>query len=353
MRNYLIAVVLAFLLWLWPEAIGFAVFAMLAPPLCDTSCCATCAIFTDDFATDRTGTDYTIVSGTPTVSSGVLTTGSTGFLIVENTAGTTGHGRVTITGKADTSGGTFRVIGSYVDSSNYLFGELTINGASSTWKLWKRVSGSDTQLGITTTFTASTSTNYTICVSWDGTYAVGIATIGSAIKLTRDAFTGSGNKAGFGASPNGGTVTFDDFTFAKAKIDDAACVTCGGNVCGSSLAYDGGFEFNISGWGGCCAGFDGLYIIPYQVDTAGAYTPCKGSISVTDPCFGTSTFARWDATGSNLTFGVYVGLSIYYQFIIAKPSDLSTYSSDAMTYDTAAVCNVSISPTLAGTVTSI
>lgn len=39
MKRYLLTIAIASLLWIWPEAIGFALFAMLAPPLCDTSCC--------------------------------------------------------------------------------------------------------------------------------------------------------------------------------------------------------------------------------------------------------------------------------------------------------------------------
>ena len=323
-------------------------------PACPCEEEPTCTIFTDDFATDRLGTDYTTGAGTFTNSSGTTTTTSANALIVENTAGTTGHGRVTITGQSSASGGVIKVIGSYVDSSNYLFGELTINGASSTWKLWKKVSGSDTQLGPTVTFTASTATNYTICISWDGTYAIGVATISAVNKLIRAAYTATGNKAGFGTGANSGTITFDDFTFAKNKIDDSTCATCGGTTnCGSIPYYDGGFEFNLTGMeidGGataaaCCAGFNGLYIIPFQQDENGNYTPCEGSIPETNPCFngGGSDRAHWfiNAVGARpLKFRIEdYPFTTWIQFGITPNADLSTHSGDVMTMDATALCD--------------
>lgn len=335
-------------------------------PMMGPQCaCSSCTIFTDDFATDRLGTDYTTVAGSFTNSSGTTTTTSANALIVENTAGTTGHGRVTITGQSSASGGVIKVIGSYVDSNNYLFGELTINGASSTWKLFKRVSpGTNTQLGPTVTFTASTATNYTICISWDGTYAVGVATISAVNKLIRAAYTATGNKAGFGTGANSGTITFDNFTFAKNKIDDSACATCGGSdACGGSFyPFDGGFEFNLTGMNSptpsCCGGFDGLYVIPYQVDRSGAYTPCTGAIDVsTDPCFGGSLEALWAfaTSGTNrLKFRLqnFTGTG-WVQFGITPNADLSTHAGDAMTREVGGACEPPNTADAACTITSI
>src|SRR5574343_1156825 len=68
------------------------------------ACCESCEIFTDDFSTDRTGTDYT-TSGTVAVSGGVLTMTSAGAYAIANTAGTTGHGSVTASIKQSTSTG--------------------------------------------------------------------------------------------------------------------------------------------------------------------------------------------------------------------------------------------------------
>lgn len=227
----LIALLACCTLGVWETlAYGFVVapfaFFWSACPCCDGNC----TIFTDDFSTDRTGSDYTTVSGTWSVGSGVLTTGSAGALIVENTAGTTGHGRAKVSGKTSASGGSFRLIGSYVDSDNYLFLEVTINGVSSTAKLWKRETGSNTQLGTTYDFTGSTGTYYDITLCWNGTKALAnITDIGVALARFgwAQSYTGTGNQAGLGASPNGGTTTFDNFSFNKHFDDDESCPHCG------------------------------------------------------------------------------------------------------------------------------
>jgi hypothetical protein len=215
--------IITFLAWLF-------ISACLVLPALFMPVGVNCTIFTDSFATDRTGTDYTTVSGSFTVSSNVMTTTSAGALIVENSSGSTGHGRVSVSGKVDTTGGSLRVIGSYTDSSNYLFGEMTINGGSSTLKLWKKVSGSDTQLGSTSTFSGSTATFYSVDLCWDGTTAT--TTINAGANFSTGAYTGTSNQAGLGASPNGGTVTFDDFLFEKHHSDDSACARCGCTSCG-------------------------------------------------------------------------------------------------------------------------
>lgn len=252
--------------------------------------CEICTIFSDDFATDRTGTDYTILSGTPTVSSGVLTTTSTGFLIVENTAGTTGHGRVVVTGKSSASGGDFSVYGSYVDANNNVRAELTINGASSTLKLWQLASGSPTQIGTTYTFTGATNTNYTVEICWNGSSASAMLNNinGSVIS---GAFTGTGNKAALGANPNGGTVTFDNLSFGKHHDDNASCTlcrivslncvasssTCVGEIAPKYLRVVVNFTVGAGTCNSLCTPLIGSFIIPLLeiIDQSGG----SGSIS--------------------------------------------------------------------------
>lgn len=218
----------------------------------------TCLIFTDDFSTDRTGTDYTIVSGTPTVSGGVLTTTSAGFLIVEDAAGSTGHGRAEVYGKVDTYGGSFEVLGSYVDSSNFLFVRVTINSGAnaSVLQLFKKVAGVDTQLGIDDNFSAFTNTDYLTVICWDGSYAHCQAIPGAALgPFASGVFTGSGNQAGLGANPNGGTVTFEDFTFTHHQDDNPACSQCLVG-CGCVILFFGDMDVEISG---NSTGLDGVY----------------------------------------------------------------------------------------------
>jgi len=237
------------------------------------TCCESCTIFSDDFSTDRTGTDYTTVSGTWTVGSGVMTTGSAGALIVEDTAGTTGHGRVTVTAKVDTAGATIRLVGSYVDSSNYLFVDFYINGSSSEIKLWERVAGVDTLLSAPGTFSASTNTNYTICLNWNGGVATALTTVSSVQRVARVDYSGAGNQAGLGATPNGGTVTFDNFTFVKDYVDDPTCATpaCGYVETVTCGPCDVPVDFDLlatisgitGGTCGTCSSIDGSYVLSY------------------------------------------------------------------------------------------
>jgi hypothetical protein len=235
-------------------------------PTC--TCCGNCVIFTDDFSTDRTGTDYTTASGTFSVAAGVITTTSAGALIVENTAGTSGHGRAVVTAKSSAFNGSFDIVGSYVDSSNYLFARVYLNGISSTLRLYKKVAGADTQLGHTHIFTASTGVNYTVEVCWNGTYASCAIPAGSGPPFISAAYTGTGNKAGLGASPNGGTVTFDDFTFSEHYDDEPTCTTCqssDGSSCCCGIDMPATLNLNISGTGPCatCGTLDlTLNIVP-------------------------------------------------------------------------------------------
>lgn len=301
--------VLAGALWLGAEALLlFVPVALMMPPLF----AATCTIFSDDFSTDRTGTDYTVVVSSWTVTGGKLTTGSSGALIVENTAGTTGHGRASIVGQVSTSTASFRLVGSYVDASNYVFCEVTINGASSTFKLWKRVSGSDTQLGSTYTFTGATATNYTLEICWNGTIAS--ASIDSANSKS-GLYSGSGNQAGVGASAAGGTVTLDTFTFDKNIADDGSCTACQVISCITCNGFSGiasRLQVDVNslsdGTCGACDTLNGTYVVDYVgVSSCPFYSSAciyKGIASAT--CGSESVtwihvYVENKSTGANLT----------------------------------------------------
>jgi hypothetical protein len=191
-------------------------------------CCGPdCTIFTDNFAADNLATNYTTVAGSFSVSGGILTTTSAGALLIANTAGTTGHGRVQCDCKLSNSNTKIRVVGAYVDSSNYLFLELHINGNSSTLKLWKKVAGADTELD-THTFSGLTNLFYPLRLCWDGTNAWGFSPFIQTDALT-GAYTGTGNKAGVGASPGAGTASFDNLDFSNLQVDNADCEDCSGD----------------------------------------------------------------------------------------------------------------------------
>jgi len=253
-------------------------FVLILPVLgyVNACCCSSCTIFTDDFSTNRLSTDYTTVSGTGAVLFGTLRTTSTNYVVVENTSGTTGHGRVTARAKASTSGSSFGVVGSYVASNNNVFCEITLGGASSTFKLWRRF-GTDTQLGSTYTFTAATNTDYTVELCWRGG-SVTASIIGDASSVITAKVSASGNKAGMKAiSASGGTITFSSFTYSKEHIDDNSCQTCGDAAgyitcdgCQNDTGPKDGFDVLVAGvtnstCTNCTSIFNALHVCSYYV----------------------------------------------------------------------------------------
>lgn len=301
-RFYLACCVLLALVFVWPEAALACWPVMFFLPGC--ACCPGCTIFSDDFSTDRTGTDYTVVSGSWSVSGGVLTTSSAGApLIVSNTSGTHGKGRVIVSGKVDTSTARFRAIGAYTDSNNYLYADLTINGASSSLSLYQYVSGSLTNLATSSVFTTSTDALYTVELCWTGSHAYAITSAATS-KAISAASTLAGNKAGIGASPAGGTATFEWFKFLEHKSAVSSCNSCGSGeddgpvgtrTCGECLGDIGPATMDVELSGttdggpcavGNCTNRDGLYIATASANcewlfSSTACTCCVTSVKVT------------------------------------------------------------------------
>lgn len=240
-----------------------------------------CEIVTDDFSTD-TDANWTDVDGTGTVSSGERSTSSSTFLSVHNTAGTTGHGKVTVRGKVSVSGGKFRLNGSWVDDDNYLYAEATVSGGSSTVKLWKRESGTDTQLGSTSyTFSLSTDTYCTLELCWDGENATAAL---NNVARAGDSYTGTGNKAGIGATLSSGTATFDDFTFSKHSIDDAECDECSPGGCSACSDFVHTITVEIDGLvdGSCTCSDDNGHTYVVRIEGDGS---CSNRINTgRSPC---------------------------------------------------------------------
>lgn len=278
-RFYLLLAGLALACVLWPE---WAVFAWpLVGIIPCPDCCGCTAFWEDDFSTDQLSTDYTTVSGTWAVGSGVLTTTSSGALIVADATSLSGHGRVSADGKLS-SAGTYRLIGSYTNSSNYLFVEITINGASSTLKLWQKVAGADTQLGGTCTFTGATNTFYTTVLCWNGATAVATLTNGSTVNCAATgSYSGTGSIAGVGATP-GGTATFDNLTFYPSPSDDSSCPHCGVSTCSTRCTpLPAEVTITLSGIvnGNCttCDDYNATYVVPFL-------TGCQGGFKFLGSC---------------------------------------------------------------------
>lgn len=278
-------------------------------------CCCTCVYFQDDFSTDQLSTAYDQRSGSWTVSSGVLTTTSAGALLRCETEGD-GKGKVTVKGKLSSTAGSWRVVGSYVDDSNYLYLEFTYTGVgnNATVKMYERVAGVDTQIGQTATDSIAAGSFRTLTLCWDGRLAYGTNDSGSFGCLAY--YTGAGTKAGVGASP-GGTATFDDFKFEKHVTAMTTCPTCQCSFCQEgtmpaqvAIEFDNVANGNVCALCTCCTDlnaatiildkrFDGAstchYGAAYSCDIAGVYVtlvqiPTTGDIYVTVSFFG-SPFA--------------------------------------------------------------
>jgi hypothetical protein len=234
--------------------------------------CESCTVFTDDYATDRTGTDYTVDSGTVNVTGGVIEMTSAGTVIVEDTVSPSNNGRVfveNVTG--NTSGSSWRVIGAYTGPNDYLYFEGTVSGGVHTCKLWEKVSGSDTQIGATSSFTYVGAFNVELC--WNGAFATA-----RAINLGGSAAgpsTKVGGQCGLGGSPNGGTVSFSSLTLSKHSDDDPTCTACfarcslcnnntGANMQPLTLTLNQ-ITSNGSTTNDCgdCSSFNGTYLLDY------------------------------------------------------------------------------------------
>jgi len=324
MRNYLIAVVLAFLLWLWPEALGFAVFAMLAPPLCDSSCCATCTIFTDDFATDRTGTDYSIRSGSWSVSGGLLSCTSASGLLRCETAVTAGLNGVYAFANCtcQTTSDIARLIIAYVDDNNYWFAEVQPGASNGTLKLFQRSGGTNTQQGSTETingFQATEQVSLSLCYAAGVVRAYALASgpqnAGVHVSAT---ITIASTKCGLGTGSGSSSVSFDDFTFSKHDIDDPACPYCNlpCNPCNdtfptelevtlpTNLFTGTADEFFDCVTDDCCTALNGQTFVLPQTPSGFAYSGCQ---AITECLFYKSpvTFCSTDCGSGDATTYLY------------------------------------------------
>lgn len=196
-------------------------------------CCGgTCTIFTDDYSTDRTGTDYTTSAGTWAVSGGVLTCTTASALITANTAVTAGltgiYVRASIT--CATTSDIARLIIGYSNDSNYWFCEAAPGAVNGTIKIYQRSGGVNTQIGSTLTFTSFTTVRTAdVCMSYlNGTVNV----VGTVLTTTKSTLTepgtitAAGSKVGMGTGAGTSSVTFDSFELQKHNVDDSTCPNC-------------------------------------------------------------------------------------------------------------------------------
>lgn len=148
----------------------------------------------------------------------------TGEYITDEVFGTSSY-TVTASMRQSTaeSTNTFRIIGRYVDASNYYFLEYAL--ASTDIKLWKRVSGSNTQIGSSYSWSPSTATIYAVAlvinadqisVTLDGSTVIGPVTD------TGVPATSSPNQIGFRLNSAGTNASTKDWQIDRILVTDFA-----------------------------------------------------------------------------------------------------------------------------------
>ncbi len=210
----------------------FPFLGMLWSPCC---CGPGCSFFTDDFAVDDLATNYTSVSGSWSIGSGVLSIASSNAVLTGNTANpnSDSNTKISITVNIATSGDTARIILDYQNSSNYWFAEVKA-GTGAYLRIYQRSGGTNTLMRDCGSFTRATGT-FTFCASiYSGEMRT---TVGSYTVKHSATFTQTGY--GLGTGTLTGTVTFDDLAVTITSADCSPCTDVGGCV--------GGVDGNCNG----------------------------------------------------------------------------------------------------------
>jgi hypothetical protein len=259
-------------------------------------CCLECEIFADDFSVDNLASDYTQDVGSWSVGGGVLTTTSASARLLINATSSTGNGSATVDGKVSLSGAGYRLLGAWTDANNHLYADVIVNGASSTYKVFKVESGAPTQLGTTFTFTGSTNQFLELKLCWNGAYVTSWVNGPGIFRLVFESCTMTGDQAGLEASANGGTVTFNDLYFGHHPTDDpdcpcfTGCAECIGSVSPAQTQLD--VTGIVNGTGGAnCTNYNATYVLPNSGTFCAFAKNISNSAGVT--CSGQAEFASW------------------------------------------------------------
>lgn len=200
------------------------VWGMLWSPCC---CGASCTFFSDDFSVDDLATNYTSVSGSWSIGSGVLSTSSSTAILTGSTANPNGDSNtnVTVTVNIATSGDTARIILDYQNSSNYWYAEFK-SGTGAYLKIFQRSGGADYEMVNCTGITGHGTGTYRFCASiYNGTFR---AEIDGSPRYSID-FSSTFSQTGWGLGTGTltGTVTFDNLVAAITSADCSPCANPG------------------------------------------------------------------------------------------------------------------------------
>jgi hypothetical protein len=197
-------------------------------------CCTPSCTFVGplDFSSGAVTDNFSVVSGSWSIGSGVLSTTSSNAILtglVDNP--TDANTKIELTAKATGDGDAIRIILDYADANNYWFVEVVVGFTSPILRIIQRSSGSNTTKA-TGAIVIATNANFDVCISISrGVLVAQVVNNGSA------SFSGTFSNAtwGIGTGSLSGTASFDDITVSHANDD---CVSCKGlcTHCQSGIA---------------------------------------------------------------------------------------------------------------------
>jgi len=114
-------------------------------------CCSVCEIYSDDFQTDVTGTEWDELAGSWTVSTGILSISDSSAMLIADAVHPDGSNQpavVKVKARWDTADDRARVILNYSDSDNYLYGEFWIGSdGCGHAQAYEVIAGTETTIG--------------------------------------------------------------------------------------------------------------------------------------------------------------------------------------------------------------
>jgi hypothetical protein len=245
--------------------------------LFNSACCCSCTIYGDDYTTDKTGTDYTTVSGTFTVSGGELNTSSANATIRTNAAASAAA--TAVVAQADITCATTSDIGrvyiAYTDATHYVCAELQPGATNGTIKIIK-----DGATLATSTVNGYTSGTLTVGICYALGYITATAGVYSASSIT--SVTVASKYAALGTGAGISSVKFDNFTFKKHHHDVSSCPNCfPSSACSSCIVNTTPIEVQITYTGvanGFCTNCENLNQT-FLASRNDAFDPCIWQLS--------------------------------------------------------------------------
>lgn len=221
-------------------------------------CCCDCTYFSDTFTrangaslgvAEWTETDWTIASN----KAATLT--SNAYAIATKSSGD-GYGVVQVVFSGATLGDEIKLIIAYLDDNNYVFALFKLStsaGGCGSIKLYKRVAGVETQLGITRRVRSfENNTNHTLILCRSGNTVTGSVASTTTVSALYDQLTETftGEKAGFRTGSIGAGVTVDNYSFSRFGTSvTSLCPTCSAAL--SCTIFEDTFDRTDSSDVGC------------------------------------------------------------------------------------------------------